>query len=79
MLEALSELKTLKSLNISWNLLIELKKGPQIGTVIKEEKLIYGRADEPIIFPDPPVVKDSNLVEEPINDIQKSIESTNNL
>ena len=50
-LEAISTMKTLKTLNISWNVLLTEAKPPQIGTYVKEEELIYGRADEPIEFP----------------------------
>ena len=49
-IETLTRCKNLKSINLSWNLLLEKARGPQIGTYIKEEKLIYGRADEPIEF-----------------------------
>ena len=55
-LEALSALNTLKALNLSWNFLLERARGPQIGTYVKEEFIIYGRADEPIVFPEPKVV-----------------------
>ena len=54
LLAAISTMTSLRYLNISWNLLLEKARGPQIGTFIKEEKLIYGRADEKIVFPDPP-------------------------
>ena len=51
-LQALSKLLSLKQLNISWNLLLEKARGPQIGTYVQEEKIIYGRADQPIEFPE---------------------------
>ena len=63
LLEALAKCKQLKHLNIAWNLLLENFKPPQIGTYIKEEKLIFGRADEPIEFPEealPPTAIDNN-------------------
>ena len=44
-LKALSKLQSLKQLNISWNILLTNARGPQIGTYVKEEKIIYGRAD----------------------------------
>ena len=50
LLEALANTRSLKHLNISWNLLLEKARGPQIGTYVKEEKIIFGRADEPIDF-----------------------------
>lgn len=53
LLEALSTLTTLKSLNLSWNLLLENARGPQIGTYVKEENIVYGRANEPIEYPPP--------------------------
>mmetsp|Transcript_23765 Transcript_23765/g.31815 ORF Transcript_23765/g.31815 Transcript_23765/m.31815 type:complete len:130 (-) Transcript_23765:14-403(-) len=64
-LEALPNCKQLKSLNISWNLLLENAKPPQIGTFCKEEQIIYGRADEPIEYPPtPPNEEASALVGE---------------
>ena len=51
LLETLSTVKTLKSINLSWNMFFENARGPQIGTYVREEHLIYGRADEPIEFP----------------------------
>ena len=49
-LEALSALTSLKYLNLSWNLFLDKARGPQIGTYVKEENIIYGRADEPIDY-----------------------------
>ena len=49
-LEALSALNSLKYINLSWNLFLDKARGPQIGTYVKEENIIYGRADEPIDY-----------------------------
>ena len=53
-LSSLSKCRAIKSLNLSWNLLLEKAKPPQIGTYCKEENIVYGRADEPIEFPPTP-------------------------
>lgn len=50
LLSALSKLQSLRSLNIARNLLLANARGPQIGTFVKEEKIIYGRASQPIEF-----------------------------
>ena len=58
-LEAISTMKQLKTLNISWNILLTEAKPPQIGTYVKEEDIVYGRADEPIEFPPTPRASES--------------------
>ena len=50
LLEALSKNHQLKHINLSWNLFFEKARGPQIGTYCKEEKLVFGVADQPIDF-----------------------------
>lgn len=50
-LAAIPKCRLLKSLNISWNLLLQGAKPPQLGTYCREEDIVFGRADEPIEFP----------------------------
>ena len=52
-LAALSTARSIKSLNLSWNLLLEKARGPQIGTYVKEERIVQ-YSKEPISFPPPP-------------------------
>ena len=51
-LAALSTARSIKSLNLSWNLLLEKARAPQIGTYVREERIVQ-HSKEPITFPPP--------------------------
>ena len=46
LLVALTKHRSLKSLNLAWNALLERSQGAQIGTYVQEEKLVFGLANQ---------------------------------
>ena len=51
-------------------MLLENGRGPQIGTYVREEKIIYGRADQPIEYPDFTVKEENKSYNENGDDLK---------